>query len=313
MLAYLRLLRIANIFTVFADVTAAYLVAHGSLQPWPGFVGLLVAPGLLYSAGMVLNDLFDVEQDRSERPSRPIPSGAVSERAARLLGWSLLISGVIVAVVVGQLWGQAEGSLRWRTTAAAVLLAVTIVGYDRWLKRTNFGPVAMGACRTLNILMAASLAQVYCWWEFSPAIWAIALGMGTYIAGVTWFARTEAKLSARSGLIGGAVVMGLGFAVLGSAVFIDPQWQIDLGARNPWFWPGLLALVAVTVLRRCVMAISDPSPQTVQLAVKQAILTLIVIDASICLFAQPSRIYYALFVLTLLAPTLWLGRWIRST
>lgn len=313
MLAYLRLMRISNIFTVVADVTAAVLIAQGSLENWPAFVGILIASGMLYSAGMVLNDLFDIQQDSVERPNRPIPSGKVSPQAARRLGWGLLIAGVVVAVGVGYQFGESSGVLKWRTALLALSLAVTIVAYDRWLKRIWLGPVAMGACRTLNILMAASVMEVYCWYEFPPAVWAVALGMGIYIAGVTWFARTEAKLSARSGLIGGAIVMALGFATLGTAVFIDPGWQANLGARNPWFWPGLLALIGVTVLRRCLVAINDPGPQVVQIAVKQAILTLIVIDASICLFAQPSKIYYALFVLTLLAPTLWLGRWIRNT
>ena len=52
---------------------------------------------MLYLAGMALNDLADREEDARERPERPIPSGAVSPRAAALIGGSLLLGGVLAA------------------------------------------------------------------------------------------------------------------------------------------------------------------------------------------------------------------------
>ena len=42
MLAYLRLFRIANVFTVIADTTAAYLLVHQGIDSWPAFVLLLL-------------------------------------------------------------------------------------------------------------------------------------------------------------------------------------------------------------------------------------------------------------------------------
>lgn len=307
MLAYLRLLRIANVFTVVADTTAAYLLVHRSLEPAGNYLGLLIAGMLLYSAGMVLNDLFDLDQDRRERPERPLPSGRISLGMARILGFGLLIAGVVAAAIVG--WVASSP----RTTVLALLLAGAIVSYDIGLKRTVLGGPMMGACRGLNLLMAMSTVSATNSLSFPPAGLAFALGITVYVCGITWFARTEAVESRRGGLILGNVTMALGFVILGSASFIDPDWQARLAERNPWFWPGLLALVAVTVLRRGVNAIGDRSPVAVQTAVKQAILTLIVIDASVCLFVLPEAVYYALFVLTLLAPTLWLGRWVRST
>ena len=47
---------------------------------------------------MVLNDVFDLEIDRRERPERPLPSGRVSLRAARLLGWTLLVLGMLLGI-----------------------------------------------------------------------------------------------------------------------------------------------------------------------------------------------------------------------
>ena len=81
---YLQLVRLPNVFTAFADICMATVVqlkrldAEGPAQSWfdrwPTFMLLLLASGCLYCGGMVWNDYFDIEQDRRERPSRPLPS-----------------------------------------------------------------------------------------------------------------------------------------------------------------------------------------------------------------------------------------------
>ena len=72
----------------------------------------------------------------------------------------------------------------WPWPAAVVL-------YDGLLKRTPFGPLGMGACRLLNVLLGMSLAAGP-WGLFHGQV---ALAVGTYITGVTWFARSEATES----------------------------------------------------------------------------------------------------------------------
>src|SRR5262245_60563766 len=96
---YAQLVRLPNVFTALADIALAALAA-GALAnagAWPAFVLLLLASACLYSGGMVWNDLFDVEQDRQERPFRPLPSGRVRPREALRLGTGLLAAGVLLA------------------------------------------------------------------------------------------------------------------------------------------------------------------------------------------------------------------------
>ena len=311
MLAYLRLFRISNVFTVVADVTAGFVLVHGMLAPIPGYIGILLASCLLYTSGMILNDVFDIEVDREERPQRPLPSGAISLTKARILGFLFLLLGVALAIATSFLVGDATTGLR--TTLWSICLAAAIIGYDAGLKRTPFGPIAMGSCRTFNFLMAMSLVDGEGLWDIPAAGVALAVGIGIYVAGITLFARTEAKTSNRTMLTGGALVMLLGLAIVGSMNYVDDSFSAQLPEGQGWFWPGLLTLIGATIGRRAVFAISDPSPASVQRTVKQALLSLIVFDACVLLFARPNEPYYAIFVLTLLAPTLWLGRWIRST
>ena len=68
---YLELMRPANVATALADVLAGYAVAglgNPRALPW-----LLLSTACLYAGGVVLNDFFDRDVDRLERPERPIP------------------------------------------------------------------------------------------------------------------------------------------------------------------------------------------------------------------------------------------------
>lgn len=297
---YLQLVRLPNVFTAMADVLLGFLFTHERLEPWPHFALLLAASSLLYLSGMVLNDFFDQQQDARERPARPIPSGRVSSGAAARLGFAILVLGAGLGWLATWVTGDA------RPGQAATALAAAVLAYDAVIKRTPAGPVAMGACRVLNVLLGMSLSAAP--WEATH--WVVAGGIGTYIAGVTTFARSEARTSGRLQLALGVVVMVCGIGVLASlpmwatgdewpAINVPPRWFV--------FW-GLLAML---IAWRCLRAVFDPSPARVQAAVRNCIYSLIVIDAGACLAVQD--VYWGVAILLLLVPTMTLGRWIYST
>ena len=94
MIAYLKLLRLPNVFTALADIAMGFALVRQQADPPGLLLCLLASSGFLYLAGMVLNDVWDVEIDRRERPTRPIPSGDVPLNTARMLGFALLSAGV---------------------------------------------------------------------------------------------------------------------------------------------------------------------------------------------------------------------------
>ncbi|HEY1068189.1 MAG TPA: hypothetical protein VGE52_18845, partial [Pirellulales bacterium] len=60
-LSYMRLLRLPNVFTAMADVLlGAFLVQDGDF-PWLACALLLLSSACLYTSGMVLNDVYDIE------------------------------------------------------------------------------------------------------------------------------------------------------------------------------------------------------------------------------------------------------------
>jgi 4-hydroxybenzoate polyprenyltransferase len=316
-LAWLQLLRFANVLTAVADLAMGYVVTHGDLQPVGHFVLLAISSCLLYLSGMVLNDVFDANVDARDRPQRPIPSGRVSLSAATAIGLAMLASGVLVA------WFVSFIESDWQPGLVATLLAVCVVLYDAVLKRTPLAPLAMGACRSLNVLLGMSLAPLaadfgelsrgeaaspYVRWGM-PAAWLIAIGIGIYIVGVTIFARTEARASNRMRLIGGLVVLLVGMTLLAATPALSQHDPPLLVSRYGWYllW-GLLALVTA---RRCGLAIADPSPPRVQAAVRHCVHSIIVLDAAVCVgYAGP---IWGLAVLSLIFPTVFLAQWLKAT
>lgn len=290
---YAQLVRLPNVFTAFADIALAGLATDLLPAGWLTFGLLLLASGSLYMAGMVWNDFFDYQQDYHERPFRPLPSGKISRRTAAFLGSGLLTAGVLSA-----------GAASSRSLGIALALVVSILLYDAWLKRTSLGPVAMGMCRFLNVLLGLSGAGSWVGgWGLH-----LALVVGLYIVGVTWFARTEARQSKQASLKGAAFVM---LAALVLALPF-PAWFGTESASTiglllfPYLLVGFGFLIGLPLYR----SFREPSPQLVQAAVKRSILGLVLLDA---ILATAVAGPVGLLLVAFLVPALYLGRWIYST
>jgi 4-hydroxybenzoate polyprenyltransferase len=288
-LAFAQLLRLPNVFTAFADIGLAALAAGYLLESPHVFVVLLLASGCLYCAGMVLNDFFDREEDTQARAFRPIPSGRVRAKTAFLLGFALLAAGIALSAITAN------------TLRVAVVLAVAILLYDAILKHTPLGPLGMGACRFLNILLG--LAAVGGDVLTLPNVH-LAAATGLYIVGVTGFARTEEAESNRKPLVAAALVMAVALAV---AVSVPSH---RLAGTTPIYFPYLLAAFGVFVAFKLIPAIRHPSPPNVQAAVKRSILGLVALDA---ILATAFVGIWGLLILALFLPARWLGKWVYST
>jgi len=294
---YAQLMRLPNVFTAFADICMGALAAHILPDKWLAFVLLLLSSGCLYCAGMVWNDFFDIDQDRKERPFRPIPSGRVPRERAGRLGAGLLLMGIGLATLAG----VSASDWNWQPLAVALALVVAILLYDAWLKRTWAGPLGMGSCRFLNVLLGVTVAAD------GAAPWSVhaAAVVGLYIVGVTWFARTEARASKQSTLSAAALVM---LAALLLALPL-PLWLQPPDSSSPLF-PYLLVALGLFVGIPASEALARPAPAQVQVAVKRAIMGLVLLDA---VMATALAGTIGLVILILLVPAMYLGRWIYST
>src|SRR5688572_2508307 len=122
---YLRLMRLPNIITAISDIIAGVAIAGslisvtwGSMNSGFMFSELLFREGTfvsylpillliistigLYGGGVVLNDVFDADLDKTERPERPIPSGLIAKRSAAIFGTALLLIGIAAATLTNK-------------------------------------------------------------------------------------------------------------------------------------------------------------------------------------------------------------------
>ncbi len=298
--ALLELLRLPNVFTAVADILLGFLFTHEGFSPWQSLTLLIGSSALIYLAGMALNDFFDRQQDAEQRPGRPIPSGRVSVAAAGRIGFGLLATGVLLGCAAGAWSGE------WRPAGVAVALAIMVLLYDGVLKQTPLAPLAMGCCRSLNVLLGMSLTAG----PWLPVHWLVAAGIGLYIVGVTWFARTEAVASSRFQLAAATLVM---MAALG-LLFSFPSWATRTEQpplQMPERWEAFWGFLALLLGWRCGLAAFDPQPAVVQAAVKNCIFSLIIIDAGACLAVQD--VAHASVIVALLLPTMLLGWFVYST
>lgn len=292
-LALLQLVRLPTVFTAMSDIFMGFLLTHGTYEPLRDFGLLLIVSVCHYWSGMILNDYFDRDVDARERAGRPIPSGRISARTALLLAVTLNGTGLAVAAMLGT-----------NTLLIAGLLTLAVWLYDGTLKKTPLAPVLMGSCRFLNVLLGASLSPTGELWCLPQLHIAGALGL--YICGVTLFARQEASISNRGKLIAAAFVINLGLAALMGFILQTP---LHLDRNTPI---AVLAVVTLTILRRLVRAMMDPSPQTVQTGVKLMLLSYVMLNATIVMSTTRDTLY-PLSVIALLAPAVFLARRIPMT
>lgn len=187
---WLQLLRAPNLFTVPGDPLAGFLLATAGRVDLR-LVCAIGASLLFYSHGLLLNDLADLAEDNRDRPQRPLPSGAANPRTVLLV--AILLAALAMALC---------SLVSFHTLIVGALLLTAIFVYNLWAKKVPIlGPIIMGICRGLSILLGAAAGI----WEYVlptgslVGVWSVlfdlavfgAIGVTLYIAAVTHLARIE--------------------------------------------------------------------------------------------------------------------------
>ena len=285
LVGFLRLTRPANIVTAISDILAGVAIAGytGGTDQLPSILLLVAATIGLYGGGVVFNDVFDAALDRVERPERPIPSGLISEKEGALLGTFLLFIGVIAAF----------GLSAYPSGAIAFVIAVAALVYDKWGKHHRvFGPLNMGLCRGLNLLLGISLVpgalMQYGFLAIVPII---------YIAAITMISQGEVHGGkSKTMMLAGFLYL----AVIASILYTS-------AARGSYMYAlFFLAILAILIYSPLIRAFRDPVGKNIGRAVKAGVLSLIVMNASWA--ATFDAIYLALVIVLLLPVSILLAR-----
>ena len=133
MLGLIRLIHPAPAFAVTAlsGALGAILLAQDGLDAIdPRLALTVVAVGGSQIMTGALNDWADRDRDRIAQPGKPIPSGAVTPRAALMLATAGAVLQIAASVPLG-----------WPALLLGVTAAASAASYDLWLSRTPFSVV----------------------------------------------------------------------------------------------------------------------------------------------------------------------------
>lgn len=177
--AWLQLIRLPNLLTVPGDPLAGYFLAAAGDISIGSILLAVVASLFLYIFGLISNDIFDFKDDRNERPDRPLPSGRIGKVEATIVAGVLVVAAIVLAAVNGV-----------ASFIVALILATVIVIYNSGGKKIPFaGPVNMGLCRGLSLLLGASAGGRTLFMS-RPVLFAAA-AIAFYIVAVTVIAAKE--------------------------------------------------------------------------------------------------------------------------
>lgn len=290
---YLRLARVQNLPTAVADPAAGALLLasrEGDLDA----IRLLALAGvsaLLYSAGMVLNDVADVERDRALNPTRPLVVGEVPLGRSTLVGAAMLFLALFLAMWVG--FGAAF---------VATLIGLFVVLYDFVLKKARLpGCLGMGVLRGLNVLLgmsaifnsASPLREVV----HDPLLCAPLL-MAAYVTLLTLLSTFEEGKGARVGVP--AVLVAVSGVPIAALLLVPRPAAAALPA----------AAIALFFLWKASSAVRAFDASRTGLLVRDGVRAIPVIDGTIVL--GHGSFFGGLAVAALILPAILLGRWYKG-
>ncbi|MDA0314721.1 MAG: UbiA-like protein EboC [Bacteroidetes bacterium] len=267
--AFLQLMRPANVVTAVADIWAGFAIAgswdamainwiYGDQGFWWNLLWLSLSTIGLYGGGVAFNDIADAKLDAIERPERPIPSGRAPKNGAIGMASLLLLGGITCAFQVN-LW---SGGI-------AIAIAGCALLYDYWGKNQYlFGPINMGLCRSGNLLLGISVVPA-----LLQSNWYLGLLPLVYVAAITIISRGEVHGKNRTVLFFGAGM----YASIFVAIFVLANEKS----------PGYLQIVPFLVFLGyrlfppLLRAIRTQEPQYIGKSVKAAVLSLILVNASL--------------------------------
>ena len=278
LLAYLRLMRPANIVTAVADILAGIAIAGYLSQDndtYTPILLLILSTIGLYGGGVVMNDVFDADLDAKERPERPIPSGLVRESEGAILGILLLVAGVAVAFQLSTMSGS-----------IALLIALAALVYDKFGKHHRFlGPINMGLCRGLNLLLGISVVQ-----PLVSEYWYLGVVPVIYIGAITMISQGEVHGGNKSTLYLAAALYGIAMLSVLYASVVRNEELVTI------IFIGLWAVMVFLPLKA---AVRNPEGRMIGRAVKAGVLALILMNAA---WAAAFGAWYMALIIVLLLP-----------
>ncbi len=124
----LEIVRPTDVFLMGLGVFVGSVISTGRVMLSQELIAGSVACGIFTAFAMLTNDIIDLEIDKINEPTRPIPSGRFTVKGAMDYSLVLLVFAIVVATLTRDVW--------WITIPP--LVAFLSVFYNIFLKRIGF-------------------------------------------------------------------------------------------------------------------------------------------------------------------------------
>ncbi|MDZ7725403.1 MAG: geranylgeranylglycerol-phosphate geranylgeranyltransferase [candidate division KSB1 bacterium] len=138
----MEITRPLNVVISFVAIGVGAVLA-GPLQPLSAVLAACVSGALITAAANTVNDVFDIEIDRVNKPLRPLPRHLLGVREAKIFSGCLFVSGVACAFYIGFI-----------AVLIAAVFSVLLYLYSAYLKR-------MVLCGNFVVSLATAFAFIY--------------------------------------------------------------------------------------------------------------------------------------------------------
>jgi len=104
-------------------------------------------------SSMIINDYYDIEIDKINRPERPIPRGSISLKQAKILWVSTILIGIILSIIHSLLF-----NIGFLVPIIVVFMAFIGWFYAAWGKKSGFiGNIIVGISFSIGLIYGAVL------------------------------------------------------------------------------------------------------------------------------------------------------------
>jgi 4-hydroxybenzoate polyprenyltransferase len=301
---YITLVRLPNIFTAVSNILPGYCIIVTAISfsftnvNLLYLTGLMVTSSLLYMTGIVLNDYFDIEIDKKERPTRPLPSGNVSKRKALIIAISSTIAANVISLAIS-----------WMSFVFALILTAIIIAYDSRLKhKTITGPITMSLARFVNVILGASPAfpMLLLSRESITMLLFIATTLFIYILSISILSKKEVsgKVTRLNIIFSFAIV----FVVITS---ISIAGLIGIFQTVVFVNLALFSAVMIITLISILRGHASLGPVYIQNSIRNMIISIIILDSAFV--SGIIGLQYGLATLLLTIPSILLARKLYTT
>ena len=293
---YLLLIRLANVFTTPSNILTGYFaIIIPAYTNSVHLSALMLSSVLLYIAGIVFNDYFDIQVDQKERPYRPLPSKTVPKQNAFLIGMVSLIVANVLAFVVS-----------WASLILSIALSAIVIAYDYWLKKTIAGPITMATARLLNVILGTSPVLFMLLENSNLFIRIVIIGilMFLYILSISILSRKEIEgTQVKQAIVYPFLIVFAVVICIMLAAYLR-IFQIDL-------FVNLILFVSIMIITFKQSITFYSSSDVIQNAVRNMIISIIILDS--VFISGTAGLYYGLPILLFIIPSMVLSRKLYMT